>query len=100
MNNQFILELSQVGINDIEIVGGKNASLGEMIQNLTSLGINIPNGFVVTVAAYREFLEYNNLESTIKHILSSSSKCNTFPTLFGGYPPEQGWEGKQIFVLQ
>ena len=71
MNNKFILELSQVGINDIETVGGKNASLGEMIQNLTSLGINIPNGFVVTVAAYREFLEYNNLESTIKHIINS-----------------------------
>ncbi len=53
MNNKLILDLSQVGINDIEIVGGKNASLGEMIQNLSSLGINIPNGFVVTVAAYR-----------------------------------------------
>jgi len=48
MGNQFILELSEVGINDIETVGGKNASLGEMIQNLSSLGINIPNGFVVT----------------------------------------------------
>jgi pyruvate,water dikinase len=69
MNNKFILELSEVGINDIETVGGKNASLGEMIQNLTSLGINIPNGFVITVAAYREFLEFNNLESTIKHII-------------------------------
>ena len=71
MNNKFILELSQVGINDIETVGGKNASLGEMIQNLTSLGINIPNGFVVTVAAYREFLQYNKLESTISHIINS-----------------------------
>lgn len=71
MNNKFILELSEVGINDIETVGGKNASLGEMIQNLASLGINIPNGFVVTVAAYREFLQYNNLESTISHIINS-----------------------------
>ena len=71
MNNKYILELSQVGINDIETVGGKNASLGEMIQNLTSLGINIPNGFVVTVAAYREFLQYNKLESTISHIINS-----------------------------
>ena len=69
--NKFILELSQVGIGDIEIVGGKNASLGEMIQNLASLGINIPNGFVVTVAAYREFLKYNNLESTISLIINS-----------------------------
>lgn len=68
---KFILELGQVGIGDIEIVGGKNASLGEMIQHLSSLGINIPNGFVVTVAAYREFLEYNNLEGTIRHIINS-----------------------------
>ena len=71
MDNKYILELSQVGINDIETVGGKNASLGEMIQNLSSLGINIPNGFIVTVAAYREFLRYNNLEGTIRHIIGS-----------------------------
>ncbi len=62
VNNKYIRELSEVGINDIETVGGKNASLGEMIQNITSLGINIPNGFVITVAAYREFLQYNRLE--------------------------------------
>jgi pyruvate,water dikinase len=71
MDNKYILELSEVGINDIEVVGGKNASLGEMIQNLTSLGVNIPNGFVVTVAAYREFLKYNNLEGTVRHIINS-----------------------------
>ena len=76
MNNKYILELSQVGINDIETVGGKNASLGEMIQNLSVLGIKIPNGFVVTVAAYREFLEYNNLESTISHIINSIDHGN------------------------
>ncbi len=63
MCSQFILELSEVGINDIETVGGKNSSLGEMIHNLSSLGISIPNGFVVTVAVYRKFLEYNNLQS-------------------------------------
>ena len=71
MNNNYILELSQVGINDIETVGGKNASLGEMIQNLTALGINIPNGFIVAVSAYREFLQYNNLEGTIRHIIAT-----------------------------
>lgn len=84
MNNKFILELSEVGINDIETVGGKNASLGEMIQNLTSLGINIPNGFVVTVAAYREFLEYNHLESTISHIINSIDHGNIESLRRGG----------------
>jgi pyruvate,water dikinase len=84
MNNKFILELSQVGTNDIEIVGGKNASLGEMIQNLASLGINIPNGFVVTVAAYRKFLEYNNLEGTITHIINSIDYDNIESLRRGG----------------
>lgn len=70
MNNPYILKLSEVGINDIAVVGGKNASLGEMIQNLTSLGVSIPNGFVVTVAAYRKFLEFNNFEAEIKEIVN------------------------------
>jgi pyruvate,water dikinase len=84
MDKKFILELSKVGINDIETVGGKNASLGEMIQNLTSLGINIPNGFVVTVAAYREFLKYNNLESIIRHIINSIDHDNIESVRRGG----------------
>ena len=67
----FILSLSKVGINDIEIVGGKNASLGEMIQHLAALGVNIPNGFVITVDAYRQFINYNGLEGTIKHIINN-----------------------------
>lgn len=68
---KFILPLNKVGINDIDRVGGKNASLGEMLQNLSSLGIRIPNGFVITVAAYKKFLEYNDLESTIKKIINA-----------------------------
>lgn len=84
MNDKFILELNEVGINDNETVGGKNASLGEMIQNLASLGINIPNGFVVTVAAYRKFLEYNNLESTISHIINSIDHENIESLRRGG----------------
>ncbi len=70
LQNGFILPLDKVGINDIEKVGGKNASLGEMLQNLTSLGINIPNGFVITVAAYKKFIAFNNLENTVKKIIN------------------------------
>ncbi|MBS1748079.1 MAG: phosphoenolpyruvate synthase [Bacteroidetes bacterium] len=68
--NGYILPLDKVGINDIEKVGGKNASLGEMLQNLTGLGINIPNGFVITVAAYKKFIAFNNLENTVKKIIN------------------------------
>ncbi|MBL7744519.1 MAG: phosphoenolpyruvate synthase [Chitinophagaceae bacterium] len=66
----FLLNLDEVGLNDLDMVGGKNASLGEMLQNLTKLGINIPNGFVITVDAYREFLKHNALEKTIRDIVN------------------------------
>ena len=55
MENKFILGLHEAGIGDIERVGGKNASLGEMIQHLSKLGIRIPAGFIITVDAYEAF---------------------------------------------
>ena len=67
----YLADLDKVGINDIDQVGGKNASLGEMLQNLGQLGIKIPGGFVITVAAYREFIRYNNLDEAIHNIINS-----------------------------
>jgi pyruvate,water dikinase len=69
--NNFTLPLNEVGIHDIDLVGGKNASLGEMLQHLSSMGIRIPGGFVITADAYRAFIQYNNLESTIRHIITT-----------------------------
>jgi pyruvate,water dikinase len=66
----YISDLHKVGLSDIEEVGGKNASLGEMLQNLTQLGIQIPSGFVITVAAYREFIRFNNLDEQIHSIIN------------------------------
>jgi len=71
MNQDYILPLNAVCINDIDRVGGKNASLGEMLQNLHTLGIQIPDGFVITVAAYRYFIEYNALDKVIEHIVNA-----------------------------
>ena len=71
MNSTFIVPLSKVGLADIGIAGGKNASLGEMINNLTVLGIRIPDGFVITVLAYRQFLEANGLEQEIRRLVGS-----------------------------
>lgn len=68
---KYTLELSKVGINDIGTVGGKNASLGEMMQNLSSLGIRIPDGFVLTVDAYHDFLEHNDLKKKIREVVES-----------------------------
>ena len=51
---------SEIGIEDVPEVGGKNASLGEMYQNLTSEGVRVPNGFAVTASAYKYVLDHNN----------------------------------------
>lgn len=56
----YIRWFSEIGIDDVPLVGGKNASLGEMYQNLTAEGVRVPNGFAVTAEAYRYVLEHNN----------------------------------------
>ena len=61
----YILEFDQLTINDVEKVGGKNASLGEMIGNLSALGVSVPGGFATTADAYREFLATDNLDQRI-----------------------------------
>lgn len=60
-----VLPLEQVGIKDIAIVGGKSASLGEMIQHLASLGVMVPSGFAITTEVYWRFLRANHLEGFI-----------------------------------
>lgn len=64
----FIKTFSEISIGDIALVGGKNASLGEMYSNLRSKGINVPDGFAVTAAAYRMFLTENNLQLPLSKI--------------------------------
>jgi len=69
MNTKNVIWLDQLGINDIDQVGGKNASLGEMIQNLANLGVNVPGGFATTSDAYRSFLAHENLGDRINALL-------------------------------
>ncbi len=64
-----ILWFKEIGIGDVPLVGGKNASLGEMINNLISLGIDIPNGFATTSSAYFNFLDTKGLTPKINNIL-------------------------------
>jgi pyruvate,water dikinase len=56
-------------MDDVEVVGGKNASLGEMISNLSSLGVTVPGGFATTAAAYRKFLAADGLDKKINDLL-------------------------------
>jgi pyruvate,water dikinase len=68
--SELILWFDELGIEDVPLVGGKNASLGEMYRLLTKKGVLIPNGFAITAKAYFYILEKSGLKSQIKKILS------------------------------
>ena len=59
-----------LGMGDVERVGGKNASLGEMVQHLSKAGVRVPNGFATTADAYRRFLAHEGLVDTINGLLA------------------------------
>jgi len=65
-----ILPFNTVGITDIPLVGGKNASLGEMIQQLTPKGVIVPNGFATTAAAYRYFIQAAGIEAQLRQFFA------------------------------
>lgn len=62
---KYTINLKDVGINDIDLVGGKNASLGEMINGLSHEGIRIPPGFAISVKGFKSFIKFNNLHHLI-----------------------------------
>ena len=62
---QYVEWLHNLGMGDVERVGGKNASLGEMIANLSAAGVRVPGGFATTADAYREFLAHGGLKKRI-----------------------------------
>ncbi|MDH3602077.1 MAG: phosphoenolpyruvate synthase [Candidatus Tectomicrobia bacterium] len=66
----FIRWFAETGLGDIPLVGGKNASLGEMYRELAAQGVNVPNGFAITAEAYRYFLHESQLDQQIKVTLS------------------------------
>jgi pyruvate,water dikinase len=69
MNERIIVPLAQVGLSDLDRVGGKCASLGEMLCNLSNRGVSIPDGFVITTDAYWQFLEQSQLAPLIRQQL-------------------------------
>jgi len=71
-NERYTLKLVEASIGDIELVGGKNASLGEMMQHLNKAGINIPDGFIVTAPAYHHFIKYNGLDKSIRDLIKGT----------------------------
>ncbi|BBP43368.1 phosphoenolpyruvate synthase [Thiosulfativibrio zosterae] len=73
---QYVRFFNQIGINDVPLVGGKNASLGEMYQALTPQGVRVPNGFAITAEAYRALLTENNLWQDLHAILDPLEEDN------------------------
>ena len=69
--DSYVVPLDRVSIGDIEIVGGKNASLGEMIGSLSDAGVRVPGGFATTAQAYRDFLNQDELDTRIGALLST-----------------------------
>ena len=71
MARTFIKNLDEISMKDFDAVGGKNSSLGEMISNLTELGINVPGGFAITSSAFNEFILSNKIDKVISKELAN-----------------------------
>jgi pyruvate,water dikinase len=67
----YVRRFNELGIDDVPMVGGKNASLGEMYRSLTGQGVRIPNGFATTAQAFRDFLTHNELDKRIGEALAA-----------------------------
>ncbi|MDD5153809.1 MAG: phosphoenolpyruvate synthase [Desulfovibrionales bacterium] len=74
--NRFILWFDEIGIKDIPLVGGKNASLGEMYQKLIRKGVNVPGGFAITAEAYKYLLKASGVDKKIREILEGLDTHN------------------------
>jgi len=68
--NDYVIPFERVKMKDVEVVGGKNASIGEMIGHLAPLGVKVPGGFATTARAYREFLAQDGLDERIRRALA------------------------------
>lgn len=88
---KYTIPFSEIRINDIASVGGKNASLGEMYSLLSAQGISVPDGFAITADAYRLFLHLNNLETFISSRLSAID-TGTFSNLGSMAQEIRAWQ--------
>src|SRR4051812_13725080 len=69
--SSYVISLDDVGLGDVARVGGKNASIGEMLRALSGLGVRVPRGFATTAEAYREFLRAGGLDARISSTLAA-----------------------------
>lgn len=76
ISNEYIMPLQELGMGDVGLVGGKNASLGEMISNLTGAGVSVPGGYATTAKAFWDFLDHNELRERIEKRLEGLNVDN------------------------
>jgi pyruvate,water dikinase len=91
--NKFVLWFDQIRIEDIPLVGGKNASLGEMYQELTTKGVKIPNGFATTSGAYWHLLEAAGILDKLKEALAGLDKKSSVKEL-----AEKGKRARELIL--
>lgn len=105
----FIIHYNEITMNDLALVGGKNASLGEMIKNLTPLGVSVPDGFAITVDAFYNFLSFNTLSPQLQTALdridritldnlSEASACCRELIMRGIFPDDLAREVKGAYA--
>ena len=99
LDSNYVIPFSNLGIKDIDMVGGKNASLGEMISNLHASGIRVPNGFATTAKAFNEFLIYNDLVEKIDQKLKNLDVEN-IPKLTATGAEIRDWINKASFQVE
>lgn len=87
-----IKQFKDITLNDIELVGGKNASLGELIKHLAPKGINVPDGFAITAEAFRTFISYNQLQLPLLTLMQQLDK-RSFSNL-----RETGSKARELFM--
>src|SRR3954470_5007372 len=96
MNQPLVLDLAEVRMNDVAAVGGKSASLGELMSQLSGAGVRVPGGFATTAHAYRLFLEQNGLRERIAQRLKSLD-ANDVKALAAAGKDIRGWITSERF---
>ncbi len=89
---KYTVPYEKIAHKDLPLVGGKNASLGEMIKLLTKKGVNVPSGFAVTTESYWKFLKENNIEKTLKGLIKDYDRNSTKSLL------ETGKKAREIIM--
>ena len=88
--NDYIVPLKDVGMHDVDKVGGKNASLGEMIRHLDAAGVRVPGGFATTAQAFRDFIAHEGLDTRIQQRLAALN-IDDVPALTKAGREIRGW---------